>query len=126
MKRLIIVVCMVILILGVGFLSLFQLNRITSRLETELDGLAELVESQSGAELRARTESFQSLWENEEKVMMRYIHHDELDTITGTVARLGALARYEDYPELAAEIDRLRHLVRHIYESETPSLHSIF
>lgn len=126
MKRLLIVVGMVIIILGVGFLSLFQLSRITLRMENELDGLAELVGSRSAEELQSRTADFQLLWENEEKVMMRFIHHDELDTITGTVARLKALAQYEDYPELAAEIDRLRHLVRHIYESETPTFHSIF
>lgn len=126
MKRFLIVVAMVLLILGVGFLSWFQLGRITERMETELNTLATLVEQRSAVELQDRAEAFQELWEEEERMMMRYIHHDELDTITGTVARLRALARYEDYPELAAEIDRLRHLIRHIYESETPTWYSIF
>lgn len=126
MKRLIIVVSMVAVILALGFWSVFQLDRITNRMELELDGLAQMVEDEDRESLLEKTAAFQELWEHEEKHMMRYIHHDELDTITGTVARLNALARYDDYGELAAEIDRLRHVIRHIYESEMPSLHSIF
>lgn len=126
MKRFLIVMALLALILGVGVTSLVQLARITDRMEAELAQLADMVDAQDEAQLTKRAEAFQDLWEKEERVMMRFIHHDELDTITGTVARLGALARYKDYPELAAEIDRLRHLVRHIYESELPSFHSVF
>lgn len=126
MKRLIIVLVIVVLILGQGVWSVIQLDGITGRMEQELDSMAAMVERQDRTSLLEKTASFQTLWEHEEKHMMRYIHHDELDAITGAVARLNALARYNDYGELAAEVDRLRHLVRHIYESEMPSLHSIF
>ena len=57
---------------------------------------------------------------------MQFIYHDELDTATGIVARLRALALYQDYPELSAEIDRLQHLIRHICESQMPVYKNIF
>lgn len=76
-------------------------------------------------ELTKLAHNFQQQWEKDEIVIMHYIHHDELDEITGTVARLQALARYNAVPEFAAEVDRLRHLVLHIYESQLPNLVNI-
>ena len=58
--------------------------------------------------------------------MVHYIHHDELDTLTGAVARLPAYAFYEQYPDLAAETERIQELICHIWESEIPSLKNIF
>lgn len=126
MKRFVIVIIMLAGIIGAGCFSLFRLKNIVDRMETELSGLSELVEQKQVQDLQKKTQEFQQLWEDEERVMMRYIHHDELDAITGTAARLLDLAKYEDYPELAAEISRLRHLIRHIYESEMPSFQSVF
>lgn len=126
MKRFIIAAVLVVTIIGVGFVSIFQLARMTDLMSAELDSLLVSVYAKEQAQVLEKADKFQKLWEEEERSMMRYIHHDELDAITGTVARLEALAQYEEYPELAAEIDRLRHLVRHIYESEMPSFSSIF
>lgn len=126
MKRFVIVMVMLAGILGSGFFSLFRLKNIVDQMETELSVLSELAEQKQAQDLQQKTQEFQQLWEDEERVMMRYIHHDELDTITGTAARLLALAKHENYAELAAEIARLRHLIRHIYESEMPSFQSIF
>ena len=119
MKRFVIVIIMLTGILGAGCFSLFRLKNIVDQMETELSSLSELVEQKQGQDLQQKIQ-------DEERVMMRYIHHDELDTITGTVARLFPLAEYENHAELAAEISRLRHLIKHIYESELPTLQSVF
>lgn len=126
MKRVWLVSALVAVILILGILSLSHLNKVTKEMEVRLDQLADSVERQDKNFLEKQASDFEAFWEDKEHEVMRYIHHDELDTITGTVARLSALAKYEDYSELAAEIDRLRHLVRHIYESELPSFQSIF
>ncbi len=126
MKRFVIVIIMLTGILGAGCFSLFRLKNIVDQMETELSSLSELVEQKQGQDLQQKIQDVQRLWEDEEQVTMRYIHHDELDTITGTVARLFPLAEYENHAELAAEISRLRHLIKHIYESELPTLQSVF
>ena len=106
MKRFVIVIIMLTGILGAGCFSLFRLKNIVDQMETELSSLSELVEQKQGQDLQQKIQDFQRLWEDEERVMMRYIHHDELDTITGTVARLFPLAEYENHAELAAEISQ--------------------
>ena len=125
MKRVWFVSFLVATILTLGSLSLWHLSVVKNDLEMQLDHLSEAVDRKDPS-LVQLAEDFEHVWEDHESMMMRYIHHDELDSITGTVARLKALAKYQSYPELAAEIDRLRHLVRHIYESEQPTLVSIF
>lgn len=72
------------------------------------------------------TDEFHEQWERNETVMTRYIHHDELDTITGIVARLPMLAKYGETAEYAAEVARLRHLISHIRDAEIPTLPNIF
>lgn len=125
MKRVWIVCGIVLSILLLSGLSLWHLSVVTTELDERLQQLSDAVD-QKDAGLETLAADFESLWEDRESMMMRYIHHDELDAITGTVARLKALAAWQDYPELAAEIDRLQHLVRHIFESELPTIMSIF
>ena len=126
MKRLWIVFGIVAVILAASGLSLWHLGAVSQRMDASLQELSEAVEARDDARLQALTAAFLEEWEQDEHLMMRYIHHDELDAINGCAARLPALARYGDYPELAAELDRMRHLVRHIWESEAPSLRNIF
>ena len=113
MKRVWIAVGLVAVILAGGMLALWHLEGIAGGLQATLDQLAQAVEEQEDGRILALAG------------IRRYIHHDELDAITGGCARLAALARYRDYGELAAETDRMRHLVAHILESERPTLGNI-
>lgn len=126
MKRVWIVCGILVAILALSCASLYHLVQATDDMSASLDQLAQAVEGYDDAQIERLTQEFQSKWEEHETLMMRYIHHDELDGITGSVARLGALARHRGYTELAAEVDRLRHLVRHIRDSEMPTLVNIF
>ena len=96
MKRFVIVIIMLTGILGAGCFSLFRLKNIVDQMETELSSLSELVEQKQGQDLQQKIQDFQRLWED------------------------------ENHAELAAEISRLRHLIKHIYESELPTLQSVF
>lgn len=125
MKRVWIAVGLVAVILAGGMLALWHLEGIAGGLQATLDQLAQAVEEREDGRILALARQFQEQWEGVEPGIRRYIHHDELDAITGGCARLAALARYRDYGELAAETDRMRHLVAHILESERPTLGNI-
>lgn len=126
MKRffLSIIICMIIIAACV--FGLFRIIKVTDQLTASLNQIAAAVEQQNTDQIIDLVGDFQQDWEKNEKTLMQFIHHDELDTATGIVARLKALARYQDYPELSAEIDRLRHLIRHICESQMPIYKNIF
>ncbi len=126
MKRVWIALGLVAAILAGGIFSLWHLERITREMGNSLEQLSLAVEQQDDARILELALMFQEQWQQFEPGIRRYIHHDELESITGGSARLAALARYQDYGELAAETDRMRHLVNHILESERPTLKNIF
>ena len=100
--------------------------RITDEMEASLSDLSAAIEEGSNARIIHLAEQFQSQWQENEKLLLRYIHHEALDAIDSTTARLPALARYEDYGELAAEVARLQELIDHVYDSEVPNFRNIF
>lgn len=126
MKRVLIVCVIVIGIIIAGTLSLLHLIRVSDEMDGILAEIAQAIEQDNIERAYAITEEFSNVWQKNEAVMTRYIHHDELDMINGVVARLPALARYGEKPEYAAEIDRLRKLISHICASEIPNLSNIF
>ena len=126
MKRFFLSIVICAAIVAACIFSLFRITKVTDELTASLNQIASAVEQQNTDQVIDLVGNFQKDWEQNEKTLMQYIHHDELDTATGIVARLKALARYQDYPELSAEIDRLKHLIRHICESQMPIYKNIF
>lgn len=125
MKRLWIVLVILVGIIWVSTSSLLHLIRATEQMTTTLDALSDAIGSGDEKTLYELSEKFCDQWEEHEAVMLRYIHHDELDAITGSAVRLPALVKYNDTAQLAAEIDRLRHLLRHVRDAEFPTIKNI-
>ena len=126
MKRVIAVYCIIALILAASSVSLYHLIHATDRMEVSLGEITQALETEDYQLAVELTGQFQEEWENNEKIMTRYIHHDELDSITGIVARLPALLQYDAISEYAAEVRRLQHLIVHIRDAELPTLANIF
>lgn len=126
MKRVVAVCVIIALILAASTAALMHLLRVSDEMEASL--LRHCGRHRPGrhAAGRAAHRRVTSQWERNETVMTRYIHHDELDTITGIVARLPMLAKYGETAEYAAEVARLRHLISHIRDAEIPTLPNIF
>lgn len=61
-----------------------------------------------------------------EAVLIRFVRHAELDEVTGAMTRLEMLAKYGDLSEFSAELNRIKNLLHHIYDSEIPYLRNIF
>lgn len=125
MKRVWIVLVILVGIIWVSTSSLLHLIRATDEMTVTLDALSSAIDSGDAEMLFTLSEKFCDQWEEHESVMLRYIHHDELDAITGSAVRLPALVKYNDTAQLAAEIDRLRHLLRHVRDAEFPTLKNV-
>ena len=65
-------------------------------------------------------------WLDAEHVLIRFVRHAELDEVTGAMTRLEMLAKYGDLSEFSAELNRIKNLLHHIYDSEIPYLRNIF
>lgn len=126
MKRLWIALAIVVLLVGVSTAGLLHLLHATDELQTHLSAITDALEADEQDALIRLTDDFAAHWQKTEAVLLRFIHHEALDTITGVVARLPALARWHAYPELAAEVARLQELISHVREAEIPNLQNIF
>lgn len=125
MKRVWIVVGIASAIVVLGITTLLHLSTVSKDMDYALEEIQSAIQEEQPEKILDKSIAFQKIWDENEAEMMRYIHHDELDSITGIVARLRPLAEFEDYTELSAEVSRLRHLIRHIYESEVPTFNNI-
>ena len=125
MKRLWIAVGILAVILSISGWSLYHLEVTTDQMGAELDTIAQTIAQQDFEKLQQQIETFLQNWDNHEQMLTRYIHRDELDTITDCVFRLSALERHGEYTELAVEIDRLRHLILHVRSCELPTFGNI-
>ena len=126
MKWLWIVLAIILFIFAICSLSLWHLLVVTDQMETTLEQMSQAVMQEEYSHLDTLIADFQEEWHQNEDIMVRYIHHEALDTVTGAAARLPALARYGLYGELAAEIERIQELLYHICQSEIPSFRNIF
>ncbi|WP_308753728.1 DUF4363 family protein [uncultured Anaerotruncus sp.] len=126
MKRVVAVCVIIALILTASTMALMHLLRVSDEMEASLSAIADAIDRDDMPRAAQLTNAFLDQWERSETVMTRYIHHDELDTITGIVARLPMLAKYGETAEYAAEVARLRHLISHIRDAEVPTLPNIF
>ncbi len=126
MKRFRFSIIITVLILVVCSFALVKIVKVSDELTDTLNQISTAIEQNKTDQILDLVGKFETDWEENEKTLMQYIHHDELDTITGIAARLTALARYQDYSELSAEIDRLKHLIKHVCESQMPTYKNIF
>lgn len=125
MKRLWIVLAIIAGILAISLWGLWHLNKVTDQMESTLEQISAAVEKEEGDQVKVLTAEFQLEWHQQEEILVRYIHHESLDAITSAVARLPALARYEQYPELASEVERVQELLNHVREAEFPTWKNI-
>ena len=98
MKRVVAVCVIIALILAASTAALMHLLRVSDEMEASLSAIADAIDRDDMPRAARLTDEFHEQWERNETVMTRYIHHDELDTITGIVARLLIFDYYKDTP----------------------------
>ena len=91
-----------------------------------IQDLEQAVYQETFEALSVRAASVCRDWMDAEHVLIRFVRHTELDEVTGAMTRLEKLAKYGDLSEFSAELNRIKNLLHHIYDSEIPYLRNIF
>ncbi|MBC8584679.1 DUF4363 family protein [Youxingia wuxianensis] len=126
MKRVGVAVVVFALLIALSGLSLWHLHTVTQDMTETLSQIKEYINNNEIGQAQSLTDQVIHQWHVNEKVMTRYVHHHQLDEITGIIARLPSLAQYGDISEFAAEVEHTRVLIAHIWDSEIPSPKNIF
>ncbi len=127
MKRMWVAAAIMIVILSCGCLVLWHIDYVATEMDRSLELLSQAIEQKKTDQVQYLADSFEREWEHNSKYMVFYIHHNQLDDITGSVARFSAYARHEDeLGELSAEVESVRGMIWNLRESEMPVFHNIF
>ena len=127
MRRLIISLVMLAGILFLSAFNLYTLYQIRGELVGDLDAMMQKLEQgQDPTAVTMDALEFEELWLDREEKLVKFIRHADLEQITWDSARLPYLARYGDLSELAAEINRIRLQVNHLWESQFPRWRTVF
>lgn len=126
MKRVIIACGLLVLSVLLCVLAELHMDYAVDSLEASLDAVEAAIETENRDELAQTLSELNEAWELHHKIMIRYIHNDELNAIHGTIARMRALSLYaEAFPELAAETAHLRQSIRLIRDAQETSFLNI-
>ena len=71
------------------------------------------------------TEKFCKQWEELEKILVIFLHRQDLDDITFSSHVILEYIKSEELPEFSAEIKKIMALLNHTFETEMPLLHNI-
>ena len=126
MKRLSLCFAILLVIFISCFAGFLTVTRCGQQFDQALQQLESQVYSLSLQQLSDRSAQLFTNWQTAEKAMVRFVRHNSLDEVTGSMARLEKLALYGDLASFSAELDRIRTLLRHVCEGETPSFRNIF
>lgn len=125
MKRVIVAVTLIVLILAGSIWGLILLKGYATDISQQIDAVLEAVQSGDRNDYVAKAILLNRHWHEMEGTLVRYIRHNQIDDITGVMARIVYLAQYDDLSELAAELHRAKVLMQEVWYSETPRLKNI-
>ena len=126
MSRVFIALGLLAAIVTLSICSLLTFIGIKEDVTLQMDELDTLIEAEDYEALTQECFRVSEEWQEKEHTLIRFIRHQELDEVTGTMTRLPMLAKYRDIGELAAEVNHIRILLHHILDSEIPYPRNVF
>ena len=126
MKRVALCTAILLVIILLCTASLVTVSRYQRDFTKAIQDLEQAVYQETFEVLSVRAASDCRDWMDAEHVLIRFVRHTELDEVTGAMTRLEKLAKYGDLSEFSAELNRIKNLLHHIYDSEIPYLRNIF
>lgn len=126
MKRLIIAIILMTVLVTVCGVSTWNLYLQKEQLAAQVEELRILVlENVPRMELKAKAEELLAEWKQEEKIMVIYVRHDSLDSITRVAASLPALIHYEDYASFLSQLDVMSACLEDLWKSNLPNYRNL-
>lgn len=126
MKRVALCAAVLLAIILLCTASLVTVSRYQHHFTQALQDLEQAVYQETFERLSGQAADICRDWLDAEHVLIRFVRHAELDEVTGAMTRLEMLAKYGDLSEFSAELNRIKNLLHHIYDSEIPYLRNIF
>lgn len=71
------------------------------------------------------SERIQKQWDKQEKWLLLYVKHNEIDTINQSISELKFLIQYQDTAEFCSKINETITMIEHVWESELPIFKNI-
>jgi len=118
MKRLIVVLFLAAGVLAVCFYARVQATQARDQLHTYAAAILAGVEQEDDDAVKNAVESLVSYWEVEQRRLIPFFRHAEIDEVSRAVARLGAYTDTDDHSDLEAELRAILWQINHIWESD--------
>ena len=94
--------------------------RITQEMQNKLTATEQIALSGKSDKAKESAEEMQRFWEEEEKRLMLYIRHNDIDLVAKNLSELTQLIQFGDTAEFCAKLNETQVLVKHIWESDLP------
>ncbi len=118
MKRIIICIVLLGICIFISIFAHFRVEKVNSDFNIRIDALITELKSENTEKITQHAQSLNEFWEEEEHILVHFIRHSYIDTVTTSMARLPALAAYGDYSEVLAELYNVRRQMKHVCDSE--------
>ncbi len=125
MKRFVIAAAIMAAMLGISGMVLYGLTQVKDDMVASLDELTRMAENKEYDRAYQLSEQLFRQWDKEENRLIRYVRHTDLDSISSRMARLPYLVKYKDPAEFLSEVNQIRYLILHLWESELPLMRNI-
>lgn len=125
MKRVWAAIAMVILLLVLCITGLIFTHENISSLTNKIEETKNLVSQGEIEQAKQSNQELTQMWDDHYRVFCTYISHDKLEAIDQSMATLSTKLEYQEYSEFTTELDRACAQLRHLQDTELPTLENI-
>lgn len=120
MKRVVIVCVLFLLISTICVYSIYKTSIIRNDVIASIDAALEAVRTEDQESIIKHVQTLHDFWVTEERSLVHFVRHSQVDDISKCVERLPGLAEYNETAELVAELDSIHWQIENIWHSELP------
>jgi hypothetical protein len=124
-KRLYICLAVIAAITGICIFSMHRISEIKDRVEDYSNAVFTAMEEENYEKTLASVGELTDYWMEQNTVLVRYVRHAQVDDISKGISRLESLARYQVYPDLAAELSAILWQMEQIWDSERVHIRNV-
>ncbi len=121
-----IIIFLLIALISCCFYSGHLLDKVSQQLLTDVNALEILLADKNWEAALDLQEQLAKQWEREQKTWALMLDHQELEKITGSLARLKSRLIQQNHEEAEMELSSLGYLISHVPEKEKLTLENFF
>lgn len=125
MKQYIILFCTIILVIVLHILQARYLERTSRYMLTDLNDIEIAIERKDFDSAKSSAEELQSTWKNIKSGWDSFGEHDDVGEIANSVENLQVCIAQIEATDSMVYISNIRHLLKHVIESEQLRMHNI-